>query len=84
MAHTAAVRRLSRTGGIRLLTFDGANLQGFRIDAQWTLHHPRGREAPCLRVLHSPSPMALMPVLLLKRCKVPVLGRQGIAMVRSF
>ena len=35
-----------------------------------------------MRVDHSPSPAALMPVLSIRRCKAPVLGRQGIWTVR--
>ena len=49
---------------------------------RWTLRHRRGREAPCLRVVHSPSPTALMPVLSTSRCRAPRLGRQGMATLR--
>jgi len=50
---------------------------------RWTLHHGLGREAPCLRQDHSPSPMALMPVLSTRRCRAPLVGRQRMGTVRS-
>lgn len=49
-----------------------------------TLRHWRGLDGPCLRVCHSPSPSALMPVLSISRCSGPLEPRYGIATVRFF
>jgi len=51
---------------------------------RWILRHCRRLDGPCLRLHHSPSPTALMPVLSISRCNGPELGWQGILTRRVF